>query len=105
MTWVRTCATGDIESGEGMFVEIEGLPPIAVWNIDGEFLATSDTCTHEEASLAEDGYLEDSIIECGLHMARYEARTGAALSFPAESDLRTFATKVEDGEVYVEVDR
>lgn len=104
MSWVRACGTGDIEPGGGVCVEIEGQVPIAVWNIDDEFVATADTCTHEEASLVEDGYLEDSIIECGRHMARYDARTGAALSFPAESDLRTFATKVEDGEVYVEVD-
>ncbi len=104
MTWVRACETGDIEPGEGMCVKIEGQARIALWNIDGEFVATADTCTHEEASLAEDGYLEDTVIECGLHMARYDARTGAALSFPAESDLQTFATKVEDGEVYVEVD-
>jgi 3-phenylpropionate/trans-cinnamate dioxygenase ferredoxin subunit len=71
--------------------------PVAVFNIDGEVLAVADTCTHEDASLSQ-GYLEDNIIECLLHGAQFDLRTGEALSIPACIALRRFPVRV-DGQI------
>ncbi|OLT23140.1 hypothetical protein BJF78_07175 [Pseudonocardia sp. CNS-139] len=105
MSWIRACAAADVADGEAVCVAAAttGSCPIAVWNSGGEFMATADTCTHEDASLAENGYLDDGTIECGLHLARFEAATGKALSYPAEVDLTTYAVKVENGDVFVDV--
>jgi len=90
----------DIEPGDALVVEAD--PPVAVFNVDGEFLASADTCTHAESSLA-DGYLEGDQVECSWHMARFCLRTGAALTLPASEPLATFRTQVRGDEVFVEI--
>lgn len=98
MTWKRACTVDEVEPGEAFAVDND--PPIAVFNVDGEWLATSDTCTHDASSLA-DGYVEDDIVECSWHFARFCLRTGEALSLPATRPIETYPTKVEDGVVYI----
>ena len=68
---------------------------------DGEFFATSNSCTHEDWSLGEDSDLEGTEIVCPLHMARYDIRTGKALCFPAFLDLQTYLVRLAVQTVYV----
>ena len=98
VVWLHVCSAADFYPGEARQVDVD--PPIAVFNVDGEFFATEDTCTHEESSLA-DGYIDGDVVECAFHFARFSIRTGAVLSPPATRSLRTFPVKVEDGELYV----
>lgn len=98
--WVRACGVDDIEPGESVVVDVS--PPVAVFNVDGEFLATADTCTHAQSSLA-DGYIEGAEVECSWHMAKFCLRTGEALTLPATEPLATYATKVDGGEVFVQL--
>lgn len=104
MGWIRACAVEDVYDGQGYRLCITGGSPIAVWRLHDEFFATADTCTHSEASLVDNGDLEDGMIVCGLHEAKFDMRTGEALELPATDALNTFSIKVEDGEVYVEAD-
>jgi nitrite reductase/ring-hydroxylating ferredoxin subunit len=97
--WVRVATAGDIGAGEGLRVEIDD-EPIAIWNVDGEYYATTDTCSHEESSLTE-GDLWGGVIECALHGAQFDVRTGDVLSLPAIFPIATYPVKVEDGEVYL----
>lgn len=101
MPWVRACAENEIEPGEAVVVP-DVVPPIAVFNVDGEWLSTADTCSHDKSSLA-DGYIDGDVVECAWHFAKFCLRTGDALSLPATSGIPCYATKVEDGVVYVEV--
>jgi nitrite reductase/ring-hydroxylating ferredoxin subunit len=98
--WIRVAHVDDVEPGTGLRVEV-GDEPIAIWNVDGEFYATSDTCTHEEASLSE-GDLWGEVVECPLHGAQFDVRTGEVLGLPAVVPVATYAVKVEDGALYVE---
>lgn len=100
MSWVRACGVKDLEPGEAVVVKVD--PPVAVFNVDGEFLATGDTCTHAESSLA-DGYVEGDEVECSWHMARFCLRTGAALTLPATEALVTYRTEVRGDDVLVEL--
>ena len=77
-------------------------PPVAVWNVDGEFFATDDTCTHEKYSLTA-GYLDGCEAECALHWAKFDVRTGAALCLPATRSLATYPVMVDHGEVFVDL--
>lgn len=77
-------------------------PPVAVYNDNGAFFATSDWCSHDRASLA-DGWFEDGVIECPWHMAKFCVRTGRVLSAPASADLPCFAVVIENGEVFVDL--
>jgi nitrite reductase/ring-hydroxylating ferredoxin subunit len=97
---IRVCAVADLAPGEA--VQVEHDPPIAVFNVDGEFFATADTCTHEQTSLA-DGYIDGDRVECSWHFAKFCIRTGAALSLPATVALKTYAVEIDDGAVFVVV--
>jgi nitrite reductase/ring-hydroxylating ferredoxin subunit len=98
--WVRVADADQINPGEGLRVEVNDVP-VALWNVDGEFYATVDTCTHEEASLTE-GDLWGDVVECPLHGAQFDVRTGEVLSLPAFVPLETYPVKLEDGALYVE---
>ncbi len=94
----------DIPLGEAVRIEAsaEYGAPIAVFNVDGELLAIDDTCTHQDASLA-DGWLEGCNVECPLHAACFDLRTGMPSGPPAKMPVRTHEVVVEDGLVYVRV--
>src|SRR5690606_6952223 len=76
--------------------------PIAVCKVEGAFYAFSDTCTHGKWSLSE-GWLDGFSIECSLHLARFDIRTGCVLSPPATCPLRTFPVRIADGEIQVDI--
>ncbi|HLU58185.1 MAG TPA: bifunctional 3-phenylpropionate/cinnamic acid dioxygenase ferredoxin subunit [Pseudonocardia sp.] len=92
----------DIPLGEAVRVEEGVEAPIAVFNVDGEFFAIDDTCTHQDASLA-DGWVEGCSVECPLHAACFDLRTGMPSGPPAKTPVRTHEVVVVDGFVYVRV--
>ncbi|HEX2281052.1 MAG TPA: non-heme iron oxygenase ferredoxin subunit [Thermomicrobiales bacterium] len=91
--------TDEIEPGEMRQVRV-GRKRIAIVNVGGEFFAIDDTCTHEEASLSE-GELYDDIVECPLHGAAFNVRTGAVEAFPAVVPVETYEVRIVDNEVQV----
>jgi len=93
----------DLPSGKMACVEVGG-QRILVANVDGQYYATDDTCTHEEASLSS-GSLKDDLVKCPLHGSRFNLRTGEPMEDPAEEPLRCYAVKVENGAVLVELDK
>ena len=101
MAWTRVCASSDLGASEARAFPIERVV-IALYNVDGQFFATDDTCSHEEESLSE-GFLEDHLIECPKHGSQFDLRTGAVLSLPAVFPVRTYPTKVVDGDVFVDL--
>ncbi len=91
---------GDIPEGEGIRVATVS-PPIAVFHTeDGEIFAIDDTCTHQDASLA-DGWLEGCEVECPLHASRFDLRTGAVDAPPAKIGVRTHAVELRGEEIWV----
>ena len=100
MAKVRVCKAEDLKPGMALRVET-GEEPVAVYNVDGEFYAIADTCSHEESSLSE-GYVDEDIVECAKHGAMFHIPTGEVRSLPATRNVRSFGTVVEDGDLYVE---
>ncbi|WP_182624410.1 non-heme iron oxygenase ferredoxin subunit [Rhodococcus opacus] len=96
---IFACNEEDLADGETLRLDAEG--GIAVYRVDGEFFATSDSCSHEKWSLGEEGELEGHEVLCTLHMARFDVRTGAPLCFPAVLALKKYRTVVTDGRVYI----
>jgi len=90
---------GDLEPGEMTMVRV-GRKRIALYNVDGEYYATDDTCTHEEASLTE-GFLYGDIVECPLHGAAFNVRTGEVEAFPAVVPVATYEVRVVGDEIQV----
>ncbi len=74
--------------------------PVALCNVDGEFHAFEDVCTHQFVHLSE-GEFTGREIKCPLHGAKFDVTTGRALSLPAVKPVPKHEIKVEDGNVYV----
>lgn len=77
---------------------------IAIFNIDGEFYATDDTCTHGPASLAEEGLIDGEFVECALHGGIFHIPTGKPVRFPPIAPLATYPVEKDpDGDLYITV--
>lgn len=75
---------------------------ICVTRIGKEVFAIEDTCTHSDASLSE-GDVTGTKIECWLHGAEFDLRTGDALSLPATQAVKTFEVRITDDSVSIEI--
>jgi 3-phenylpropionate/trans-cinnamate dioxygenase ferredoxin subunit len=100
--WVAVAPAATI--GPGDFAQADvGEAFVVVYNVDGEFLAIEDVCTHDGEGLAG-GVVEDTQVICPRHGARFCLRTGRALTPPAYEPVRTFRTRVVEGMVQVLVE-
>jgi 3-phenylpropionate/trans-cinnamate dioxygenase ferredoxin subunit len=98
--WHEAGAVDEVEVDGAMMIPVK--PPVAVFRLQDGFFATDDTCTHALSSLAE-GYIEDGTVECEFHFAKFDIRTGKALTPPAVLPLVTYPVAVRDGTVYVDL--
>ena len=73
---------------------------VLVANVDGSFYALRDACGHAGASLAT-GELIGYVVECPLHYACFDVRTGKLLSGPVSGDVPVYQVRVEGDTVYV----
>ena len=92
----------DVLPGGALRVIAEGTP-IAIFNVHGELYAIADTCTHEEFSLADGEMVDDYTVECALHGAQFDIRTGRALCLPATLPEDTYPVWIEDGALKIEL--
>lgn len=102
MSRLRICGADELVPGQMRRVDRPDGEPLAVFNVDGRFYVTADTCTHARASLTE-GDLEGDEVLCPVHQGAFHVPTGRALCFPLTRDLQTHAVVVEDGVVYAEL--
>ncbi|MEJ2369166.1 MAG: non-heme iron oxygenase ferredoxin subunit [Acidobacteriota bacterium] len=96
--WVKVANVEDIPP-EGLEVAVDEEPVLLVRK-DGDVFALYGLCTHQDMELAG-GHLEGSEWVCPHHGARFDVKSGEALSMPAVEDLEVYPVKVEDAAVYV----
>jgi 3-phenylpropionate/trans-cinnamate dioxygenase ferredoxin subunit len=105
MNWVRVCAENEMAPGESRVVW-DGDTPILVLNFDGALYAMEDKCTHEDYELSAGPFdADEGTVECVLHSARFDVRTGKALCAPAHVPVPMFPVKHEDGAVWTRDNR
>ncbi len=100
--WLKVGRAAQLRPGQMGTFDADGYP-LLLANVDGEYCALEDTCTHDGGPLAE-GELEGREIVCPRHGARFDACTGAVLKLPAFEPVPAFPVRVEDGDILVEVD-
>ena len=93
----------DIPDGERLFIEINN-QPVVILNIRGDYFAIADVCTHDDGPLG-DGMLDDHQIICPRHGARFDVRTGKALTLPAVLDSPVYPIRVVDGQIEIGVNK
>lgn len=103
--WTYVCTTAELLPGEKQ-VAWDGDTAIVVVNLDGQFYALEDRCSHDEYELSA-GPVDSTAgqIECLLHGARFDLRSGEALCPPAYTPVAKFPVQVIDGVVWTRDDR
>lgn len=97
--WVTVSTESELRPGDREVYDIDGYY-VAVFNVGGAYYAFEDVCTHDDGPLAE-GELDGYELECPRHGARFDIRTGAALTPPAVKATRRYEVRVENGDVQV----
>ncbi len=100
--FVKAVQAGDIKPGERKIVEVAG-QFVAIFNVDGQYYAIEDICSHDGGPVAE-GDLDGYEIACPRHGAHFDIRDGRVLSFPAITPIRSFPIKVEGDDILVEIE-
>lgn len=90
---IEVAKVSEIQPGSAKQIEVDG-EPVAIFNVEGEFYAIHDTCTHAQASLSE-GTVEDRIVTCPWHGAQFDLKTGKNLKMPAPTPVATYQLKIE----------
>ena len=100
---VEVCPVEELPPGEVKIVHA-GSISIGVYNLNGEFYALEDRCSHDDGPLCEGDFDPDTgVAICPRHGANIDIRTGEPRTLPATEPVHTFAVRIEDGIVKVEV--
>jgi len=101
--WVSVCSVAELPPGNHHVVDVDGTQ-VAVFNIEGQYYAIEDVCTHDGGILTG-GPIEGDQIVCPRHGARFCIKTGEALTPPAFEATATFPVRIENGEIQVRDER
>ncbi|MCP3733135.1 bifunctional 3-phenylpropionate/cinnamic acid dioxygenase ferredoxin subunit [Sphingomonas sp. MG17] len=102
MSYIKVCQTSDVPEGASLRIE-HPAEALAVHHLEGEFYVTQDRCTHDDWSLSE-GYLQDGMIECTLHWAKFCVKTGQVKAPPACQALKVYPVRISGTNVEVDVE-
>ena len=97
--FVAVAKTADVPPGTMTFVAVER-ERIVLAHVDGAFYALRDVCGHRNAPLSR-GRLEGCIVECPLHFAQFDMRTGNYVDGPYSADVPIYEVRVEGDTVYL----
>ena len=97
--FVPVAAASELAPGTMKWVVIDR-ERVLIANVDGVYYALRDSCGHRGAPLSR-GRLAGHEIECPLHFARFDVRTGKLVSGPVSADIVTYEVRVAQGTVYV----
>ena len=98
-TFVKVAQTGDLSPGQMKLVEL-GDERILLVNLNGQYHAVDEVCTHAFAPLSE-GDISGAEVECPLHGSVFSAESGEVLSPPADQPLTVYSVRVEGNDVLV----
>lgn len=97
--FIAVASLDELPNGERLYLEIGDLDVI-VFNIAGDYYAIADLCSHDQEPL-DDGTLDGHVIICPRHGARFDLRTGAALTLPAVEDIPAYPVQVRNDQIEV----
>ncbi len=100
MTFVPAGKTAEFEPGVMKVVTVDGTE-VAVTQVEGNFHAFANECTHQNVRLTDFGELRGRRITCGLHDSSFDVKNGRVTGGPAYEPLATYEVRVEGDEVLV----
>lgn len=101
MSWVNVCNVSQVKEDFPFSTTVEG-KEVGIYLLEGEYYAVEDICPHAYALLSQ-GFIEDGKIECPLHGALFDIRTGKCEREPGERDLVQYPLRVVDNNIQITV--
>lgn len=103
MTFTSVARLDSLTSGAATQIRLASRTLVLV-RIDDDVFVLDDRCSHEDFSLAEGEVdMEDATIECARHGALFSLHDGSAVTFPATRPVTSYAVRVVEGEVEVDL--
>ncbi|QJD71439.1 non-heme iron oxygenase ferredoxin subunit [Marinobacterium sp. LSUCC0821] len=99
--WIAAVAVDAVDEDEVVGVIVEG-QDLAIYNLEGEFYATANLCSHGRVRLS-DGFIEDGAIECPIHQGKFCIKTGKALCAPLTTDIETYPLRIVGDQIEVQL--
>jgi nitrite reductase/ring-hydroxylating ferredoxin subunit len=99
--FIKIASADELAAGSAKHVEVNG-KSIALFNLDGNYYAIGNDCTHKGGPLAE-GYVEGESVTCPWHGAQFNIKTGAVEGPPAAQNVARYNVRVQGNDVEVEV--
>lgn len=97
--WIEVARGPDIvEGADGHVVTLDGVR-IAIFRVSGELFAIGDECPHQRTGKLSEGWLDGTVIECPLHQACFDLRTGRNVAPPDCASARIYPVRAEDDRV------
>ena len=96
----KVATTQDCQPGTSLCVEVDG-KKIALFNVDGNYYAIDDTCTHVGGPLSE-GEVSSTSVTCPWHGAQFDLETGNVLRAPAQQEVNCYKVFVEGDDIKIE---
>ena len=101
MAWTRVASLAQVKENGVIDVEITG-HEIGLYWVDGAVYATDNICTHALARLSE-GFLDGDCIECPIHQAVFNVKTGDVVGGPATDPIKIYPCRAEGEDVLVDI--
>ena len=99
--FVAVANTAELPPGKMIVVAVDR-ERVVIANVDGRFYALCDRCGHRNAPLSR-GRLDGHIVECPLHFAQFDVRTGKLIDGPISADVPVYKVRVEGDTVFVKL--
>lgn len=99
--FIKVATLDQIPVNGSTLVEVDDVR-VALFNLNGAIYAIEDVCTHDSGPLVEGKIVNEHQVQCPRHGARFDIRTGAALSFPAFAATASYAVRIDGQDVLIE---
>jgi len=96
-------AASEVGPGEMKMAWVDGVEPVLVVNVGGDYRAYQGICSHEYFEL-DRGFLTAGSLTCALHLSRFDLESGEPLDPPADQPIARYVVVVEDGRVQLEAE-
>lgn len=100
MNWKTVCKTDQVQEDFPFSAKVDDRE-VGVYLLDDEYYVLEDVCPHAYALLSQ-GFVEDGQVECPLHEAVFDIRTGKCLREPADRDLRVYPVRIVDDHIQLQ---
>lgn len=99
MSWIAVCNVSQVQENFPYSARVKDTE-IGIFLVEDQYYAMEDICPHAYALLSQ-GFVEDGKVECPLHEALFDIRTGKCLRKPGGRDLKTYQTRLNENQIEI----